>query len=206
MAPPGTRLGDRTGTAPFSLLSVVITSRTRAVRHVPDGDAAGGSRGVHSADGARARLARLRHDAAEAYAAITDADADLYAIAERRVAAEAAVRQAAARHQAAARAADARRRARPGLVTQLATRLRAGREWREQQGPLAAAVADAEGPLAAALQALSQTKDEFAARLDARAESVAELRRLTAECAAAWDEIDRDAERRDSPFPAEPWP
>jgi hypothetical protein len=53
-------------------------------------------------------------------------------------------------------------------------------------------VADAERPLADPRRTLSQVKAEFAVQLNARAEAVAELRRLTAECAAVLAELPRD--------------
>ena len=110
-----------------------------------DGDDAG-----RTANAARARLALLRGSAAEAYAAITSADAALRTLAEHRVAAEGALRHAAARHRAAARAVAAHARVRPGPLAQLATRFRAGRHWRERRTALAAAAADAERPAAPA--------------------------------------------------------
>jgi hypothetical protein len=136
-------------------------------------------------DGDCALLAGLQHSAADAYAAITAADEALRVLAGQRVAAERALRLAAGRHQAAARAAAAHARSRPGLLAQLATRLRAGREWRRQRAALETALAAAGRQLAAARQALSEAKDEFAARLAGRTAAAATLRRLTAECAAA---------------------
>jgi len=151
----------------------------------------GGEHDERPADSASARLAILQGNSADAYAAITAADAALGALAERRVAAERELRHASARHQAASRAAAAHARARPGLVAQLATRFRPRREWRDRRGELEDALRDADRPLAAARQALSQVKDEFAARVHERAEAVTTLRRLTAECAAAVEEIAR---------------
>jgi hypothetical protein len=140
--------------------------------------------GAESTDPARARLAGLQHGAAEAYEAITVADEALRAAARHRVAAERALRLAAARHAAAARAVAVHARARPGPFAQLATWFRAGREWRQRQPALTAALAAAERQLAVAQPALSVAKDDFAARLAARAAAAAALRRLTAECAA----------------------
>jgi hypothetical protein len=153
---------------------------------------------------ARARLALLRDRAAAAYAAITAADAVLCGIAEHRVAAEGILRHAATAHQAASRAVTSHQRARPGPLAQAATWFRAGREWRERQAALAAAVAAAELPLAAARRTLSQVKAEFAVQLNARAEAVAELRRLTAECAAVREATAGDQGRRGGLFPVQP--
>lgn len=141
------------------------------------------------AGAARARLAGLQHSAAEAYSAITAADDALRVLAGHRVAAERALRLAAARHQAAAGAAAAHARSRPGPLAQLATRFRAGREWRRRRPALGAALAAAERQLTVARQALSEVKDDFTARLAARAAAAASLRALTAECAAALSQI-----------------
>jgi hypothetical protein len=140
-------------------------------------------------DAAGARLASLRASAAGAYDAIVAADDALSVLAGRRVAAERVLRDVAMLHRVAARAAQAHARARPGPVAQLASRLRAGREWRERRSILAEALSDAERLLADTQQALADVKQEFAARLQARAAAVAELRRLTAECAAAREEL-----------------
>jgi hypothetical protein len=141
------------------------------------------------ADAARALLAGLQRSAAEAYAAITAADDALRVLAGHRVTAERALRLAAARRQAAARAAAAHARARPGPLAQLSTRFRAGREWRRQRPAIESALAAAERRLTAARQALSAAKHDFTARLAARADAAATLRRLTAECAAARAQI-----------------
>jgi hypothetical protein len=71
----------------------------------------------------------------------------------------------------------------------LATGFRAGREWRQRQPALEAALAAAERQLAVARLALSAAKDDFTARVASRAAAAATLRRLTAECAAARAEI-----------------
>lgn len=141
-----------------------------------------------------ARLASLRASAAGAYDAIVAADDALAVLAGRRVAAERVLRHVATLHGVAARAAHAHALARPGPAALLASRLRAGREWRQRRAILAAALADADQLLADTRQALADVKLEFTARLRSRAEAVAELRRLTAECAAARDELDAAAE------------
>jgi hypothetical protein len=135
------------------------------------------------------RLAGLRASAAGAYDAIVAADDALGVLAGRRVAAERVLRNVAMLHRVAASAAQAHALARPRLLALLATRLRAGREWRDRRTILAQALTDAERLLADTRQALADVKQEFAARLAARAEAVTDLRRLTAECAAARDEL-----------------
>jgi hypothetical protein len=154
-----------------------------------DGDGDGGEGGGVDAGAARARLPDLQRDAAEAYAAITAADDALRVLAGHRVTAERALRLAAARHQAASRAVAAHARARPGPFARPATRAGAVRQWDEQRPALEAALADAERQLAAAQVALSLAKDDFAARLTARAAAAATLRRLTAECAAVLSQV-----------------
>lgn len=164
-------------------------------RHAkPSGDANGavrtdGGTADGGPDAARARLAGLQRDAAEAYAAITAADEALRALARHRVTAERALRLAAARHQAASRAAAAHARGRPGPFARLATRFRTDRQWRQQRPELQSALAAAERQLSVARQALSDAKEDFAARLAARATAAATLRSLTADCAAARAEI-----------------
>jgi hypothetical protein len=135
------------------------------------------------------RLAVLRASAAGAYDAIVAADVALGVLAGRRVAAERVLRDVAALHRVAARAAEAHARARPGPVALLASRWRAGAAWRERRDILAAALADADRLLADTRQAVADVKREFAARLLARDEAVAELRRLTEECTAARAEL-----------------
>jgi hypothetical protein len=144
---------------------------------------------ARQADAAGARLALLRASAAGAYDAIVAADDALGVLAGRRVAAERVLRNVAMLHRVASRAAEAHELARPGPVALLATRLRAGREWRERRAILAQAVTDAERLLADTQRAVADVKREFAARLRARAAAVTELRRLTGECAAARDEL-----------------
>jgi hypothetical protein len=145
-------------------------------------------------DAASGRLASLRASAAGAYDAIVAADEALAVLAGRRVDAERVLRHVAMLHGVAARAAQAHQLARPGAAALLASRLRAGREWRERRAILAAALADAEQLLADTRQAVADAKQEFNARLRSRAEAVAELRRLSAECAAARDEQDAATE------------
>jgi hypothetical protein len=145
--------------------------------------------GAGSADAARTLLAGLQHGAAEAYAAIAAADEALRVAARHRVTSERALRLAAGRHAAASRAVAAHARARPGPFAQLATWFRAGREWRQRQPALEAALAGAERQLAVARQALSAAKDDFTARVAGRAAVAATLRRLTAECEAARAQI-----------------
>src|SRR5690349_9363719 len=115
---------------------------------------------VWGADAARARLADLQRSAAEAYAAIAAADEALRILAGQRVTGEQALRLAAARHQVAVRAVAAHARARPGPLAQLATRFRAGREWRWQRPALDADLVTAERQLSVARQALSEVKDD----------------------------------------------
>jgi hypothetical protein len=145
--------------------------------------------GAGSAEAARALLAGLQHGAAEAYAAIAAADEALRVAARHRVTSERALRLAAGRHAAASRAVAAHARAMPGPFAQLATWFRAGREWRQRQPALEAALAGAERQLAVARQALSAAKDDFTARVAGRAAVAATLRRLTAECEAARAQI-----------------
>lgn len=151
-----------------------------------DGGTAGGG-----PDAARARLAGLQRDAAEAYAAITAADEALRVLARHRVTAERALRLAAARHQAVSRAVAAHARARPGPLARLATRFRAERQWRQQRPELESALTAAARQLSMARQALSDVKEDFAARLAVRATAAAALRSLTADCAAARAQIAR---------------
>lgn len=156
---------------------------------MPGEHADNGHRAGNAAEAAMVRLAALQDEAAEAYAAITAADAALRAIAARRVVAERVARAAAARHHRAARAAAAHTRTRPGPLAQLASRFRAGQAWRAERSALDAALAATQRPLADARQTLAQVKDEFTARVRVRADAAAALRRLTAECAAARAEI-----------------
>lgn len=146
---------------------------------------AGNADEAGSADAARARLAELRHSAAETYAEITVADDALRVLARHRMTAERNLRLAAVRHQAAERAAAGHAQARPGPAAQLTTRFRARARWRQARPALDAALADAERQLCAARQALSEVKRDFAARLAVRAAAAAKLRHLTAECGAA---------------------
>ena len=142
--------------------------------------------GAGSADAARALLAGLQHGAAEAYAAITAADEALRVLAGHRVTAERALRLAAARHAGGLAGRRPRTRG-PGPARSPSWPPGSAQEgeWRQRRPALEAALADAERQLAAARQALSAAKDDFAARVAARAAVAATLRRLTAECAAA---------------------
>jgi hypothetical protein len=144
---------------------------------------------VDAAEAPRARLAALQRDAADAYTAISAAEAALGDVAARRVAAERVLRHAAAVRQAAARAAAAHARTRPGLLASLVSGLRARPRWRRRQAALDAAVTEADRPLADARRALAPVGDEFAAQVRARGDAAAALRRLTAECAAARAEL-----------------
>jgi chromosome segregation ATPase len=133
----------------------------------------------------QARLTALQDCAAAAYDEITAADAALQALARRRVTAERAARHAAAVRSGAARAVAACEQDRPRLLAELASGLRARSRWRSRQTELDAALNAAQPPLAAARRALSEVRDEFADQVQARAEAVTALRRLTAQCAAA---------------------
>ena len=145
--------------------------------------------GEGAASAAVSRLATLRRDAAAAYATISDADAALQALAGQRVAGERVLRHALARHQAASRALAAHARSKPGRLAHLLTGFRAGREWLARQADLNAVVREATGPLTAARRTVSGVKREFAAQVHVRAEAVAALRRLTAECVTVLAEI-----------------
>jgi hypothetical protein len=153
---------------------------------------------------AQRTLRTLQDSAADVYSAITAADAALRALAERRVAAERELRHAVARHQAASRASAAHARTRPGPLAQLTTRFRAGREWHARRAALDAVLHEAQRPLAGARRTLSQVKGEFAAQVQARAEAVTALRNLTAECAAALEELAREEGRQAECSPPEP--
>ena len=144
------------------------------------GEAVGGA--------ALARLAGLRRDAADAYAAISAADTALEALARQRVAGERVLRQAWSRHQAASRALAAHERAKPGLPAQLRSGFRAGRTWLTRRADLDVALREAVAPLTSARRAVSAVKREFAAQVHARAEAVRALRGLTAECVAVLEE------------------
>jgi len=141
-------------------------------------DAVGGG----AASAALSQLAALRRDAAAAFAAISDADAALNALAGQRVEGERILRHALARHQVASRALAAHERAKPGRLVHLLSGFRAGREWLARQADLNSDVREATGPLTAARRTVSGVKREFAAQVHTRAEAVTALRRLTAEC------------------------
>jgi chromosome segregation ATPase len=146
----------------------------------------------------RARLTALQDAAAAAYDEITAADAALRALARRRVSAERAARHAAAVRQDAVRAAAAGARDRPGLLAEVASGFRARSRWRSRRAGLDAAVSAAQPPLDAARRSLSEVRDEFAAQVQARAEAVTVLRRLTAQCAAARAQLAANAGSADS--------
>jgi len=148
------------------------------------------------ADSARGRLAALQQDAAAVYAVIAQADENLRRLAVRRVAAERDLRLWGTRHLVAAKVAAAHALDRPGPFAQLTTRFRAGQEWRARQNAIEAVIAETDGSLGAAQHALNAVRAEFAVTVQARADAVARLRRLTAECAAARD---GDAIGRDGP-------
>ena len=139
---------------------------------------------------AAARLAALRAEAAAAYAVVTAADEALRVTAGRRVAAERALRRTLAVRQAAQWAAAAHDRDRPDLLTRLRPPFLAVRDWRRRRAELAAVLAATGPPVAEAQRAAGVVRDEFAAQVSLRAEAAAELRRLTAACAAARDELD----------------
>jgi hypothetical protein len=153
---------------------------------------------------AQARLPGLRQDAATAYALITAAEDRLRALAGQRVAAERSLRVACGQYQAAARALDAHARARPGLRESLATRFGARREWRDRQGALDAVLRDHAATVSTGQRAIARVQAEFAAAVHARAESAAELRRLTAGCAAAQEVIARGRQRWGEHLPEGP--
>lgn len=175
------------------------TADHRTAGHATAGHGAAGRSAEHGTVGhgaaedgvgtALARLAALQRDAAAAYAAISAADAALQALAGERVAGERVLRNAWARYRAASRALARHARAKPGPLTQLVSGFRARREWLAAQADLSAALREATGPLTAARQTVSGVKGEFAAQVQARAEAVTALRRLTAGCVAVLAEI-----------------
>ena len=123
---------------------------------------------------ARSRLAALQDRAADAYATVTAADAELRALAGARVAAERVLRRALL-------AAGTEPDTEPDTEADTEADTRAGTE-----AGTGAALDDAR-------RAAARLRDEFAARLTARAEAVSVLRRLTADCAAARAEASNDA-------------
>lgn len=143
----------------------------------------------HWTRAALTRLAALRREAAAAYAAISAADAALESLAGQRAVGERGLRDALAGYQVVSRALAAHARAKPGPLAQLLTGFRAGREWLARHSDLNVALREATEPLAAAQREVSRVKHEFAAQVQARAEAVTALRRLTAECVAVLDEI-----------------
>jgi hypothetical protein len=153
---------------------------------------------------AQARLPELRRDASVSYDSITAAEDTLRALAGARVTAERSLRAACHRYQAAAKALDAHARAKPGLRAALSTRFGARQEWRARQGALDAALRDCAAHVDTAQRAIAEVRAGFAAAVHAREESVATLRRLTAECAAAQEVIPRGRQRRGEHFPEGP--
>jgi hypothetical protein len=158
-------------------------------------DAAGFAAERAEAALALSRLPLLRRDAATAYDAITAAESKLRALAGQRVAAELSLRAASYRHAAVTQALDAHARAKPRLCVLLATRFRARRDWRGRQALLDNVLCDSAGLLDAARRVITEIQAQFAATVDERAEAVATLRRLTAECAAAQQAVARGRER-----------
>jgi hypothetical protein len=141
------------------------------------------------------RLSALRREAATAYASIAAVEDALRTLAGQRVAAERSLRAAARRRAAAAQALEAHARAKPGLRAQLSSRFGAGPAWRARQGELEAALRDRAAPADTAQRALEQARAQFTAAVRAQAEGAAVLRRLTAECAEAQEEIARARQR-----------
>ena len=153
---------------------------------------------------ALSRLPALRRDAATVYASVTAAEDTLRALAGQRVAAERSLRAACHRHQAAAKALDEHARAKPGLGASLSTRFRARQDWRATQGALGAALRDRAALVSTAQRAIGEIRAQFAAAVGARAEAAATLRRLTAECAAVQEAIERGTQRWGEHFPSGP--
>ena len=150
------------------------------------------------------RLPVLRHDAGTAYDAITTADDTLRALAGERVAAERSLRAAWSRYGVLVKARDAHTQMKPGLPALVAARFGASREWRARQVELDDALRDCAVPVDAAQRAVTKLQARFAATVQARADAVATLRRLTAECAVAQEAIARARERWGEHFPGGP--
>jgi hypothetical protein len=153
---------------------------------------------------ALSRLPALRRDAATAYASIAAVEDTLRALAGQRVAAERSLRAACHRHQAAVKALNEHARAKPGLRASLSTRFRARQDWRATQGALDAALRDRAALVSTAQRAIAEIQAQFAAAVRARAEAAATLRRLTVECAAAQEAIERGPQRWGEHFPSGP--
>jgi hypothetical protein len=141
------------------------------------------------------RLTGLRQDAAAVYASITAAEDTLRTLAGQRVSAERSLRAALHRHGAAVKDLEAHARAKPRLRVQLSSRFGAGREWHARQDELEAALRDRAVPVDAAQRELAQVQAQFAEAVHARQDAAATLRRLTAECAEAQEEIARARQR-----------
>ncbi|MGH3209278.1 MAG: DEAD/DEAH box helicase, partial [Trebonia sp.] len=150
------------------------------------------------------RLPVLRQDAATAYASITDAEETLRRLAGQRVAAERSLRAACHQYGSAKKALDAHARAKPRLRASLPSAFAVRREWRAKQAVLADAVRDRAAPVEAAQRAIAEVRACFATAVHARAEAAATLRRLTGECAAAQEAIERGRQRWGEHFPAGP--
>jgi hypothetical protein len=153
---------------------------------------------------ALSRLPALRRDAATVYTSITAAEDKLRALAGQRVAAERSLRAACHRHQAAAKALNEHARAKPGLRALLSTRFRARQDWRATRGALDTALRDRATLVSTAQRAIVEIQAQFAAAVRTRAEAAATLRRLTAECAAAQEAIERGTQRWGEHFPSGP--
>ena len=153
---------------------------------------------------ALSRLPVLRDDAGTAYDDITAADDTLRSLASQRVTAERSLRAAWARYGNAVQAQDAHTQAKPGLSALLATRFGARREWQARQAVLGNAQRDCAAQADVARQAVRNIQARFAATVRARAEAVATLRRLTAECAVVQEAIARARERWGEHFPGGP--
>lgn len=140
------------------------------------------------------RLTGLRQDAAAVYASITAVEDTLRTLAGQRVSAERSLRAALHRHGAAVKDLEAHARAKPRLraqLSQLSSRFGTVREWRARQDELEAALRDRAVPVDAAQRELAQVQAQFAEAVYTRQDAAATLRRLTAECAEAQEEIAR---------------
>lgn len=153
---------------------------------------------------ALSRLPVLRRDAGTAYDAITAADDTLRALAAERVDAERSLRAAWSRYGVLVKARDAHAQTKPGLPALITARFGASREWRTRQVEFDHALRNCAAPVDAAQRAVTKLQARFAATVRARAEAVATLRRLTAECAVAQKAIAQARERWGGHFPGGP--